>query len=313
MVGLDHDDCLATYATSRDLAERIEDFEDQDIWRAECPPPTVAVAAPQPKDDRPCNLCNRASRQDDMVLCDHCDACYHRDCASKSRGTKLHDGPWFCATCKGSLTLQGYPDITQDWPLIDHLWTGWLPQDPVEADRLQRLAVHYRAHGEELQVKLPKTATEPERWVDVPPLITRPRLMMDTHDSLGHCGRDKLLATLKTYFWWPGMHSDVAECLRRCPVCQKDRPPRPRQEPVRWIDKGTVPFAGWSLDAAGPFPPDEDGNRYLLVAVDPFSKWVEAVPTPSLHSWRAADFLYQRIITHWGKPRYIRTDNGSEF
>ena len=82
---------------------------------------------------------------------------------------------------------------------------------------------------------------------------------------------------------------------------------------MKWIDKGTLPFAGWSIDAAGPFPLDEEGNRYLLVAVDPFSKWVEAVPTPSLHSWRAADFLYQRIITHWGKPRYIRTDNGSEF
>ncbi len=51
----------------------------------------------------------------------------------------------------------------------------------------------------------------------------------------------------------------------------------------------------------------------MLVAIDPFSKWVEATPTPSLHSWRAADFLYQRIVTTWGKPRYIRTDNGSEF
>lgn len=84
-------------------------------------------------------------------------------------------------------------------------------------------------------------------------------------------------------------------------------------EVLRWIDKGSAPFAGWSIDAAGPFAADEDGNRYLLVAIDPFSKWVEAVPTPSLNSWRAADFLYQRIITCWGKPRYIRTDNGSEF
>ena len=84
-------------------------------------------------------------------------------------------------------------------------------------------------------------------------------------------------------------------------------------EELRWIDKGAAPFAGWSIDAAGPFPADDDGNRYLLVAVDPFSKWVEATPVPSLHSWRAADFLYQRIVTHWGKPRYIRTDNGAEF
>jgi hypothetical protein len=41
----------------------------------------------------------------------------------------------------------------------------------------------------------PSTSTEdshPEKWVDVPPLVIRLRLMMDTHDSLGYCERDKL-------------------------------------------------------------------------------------------------------------------------
>ena len=37
------------------------------------------------------------------------------------------------------------------------------------------------------------------------------------------------------------------------------------------------------------------------------------MPVPSLLSWIAADFVHQRIITFWGKPRFIRTDNGSEF
>ena len=88
---------------------------------------------------------------------------------------------------------------------------------------------------------------------------------------------------------------------------------RPPVEELRWIDKGNAPFIGWSIDAAGPFPADEAGNRYLLVAIDPFSKWVEAAPVPSLHSWRAAEFLYWDIVARWGKPRYVRTDNGKEF
>ena len=78
-----------------------------------------------------------------MVLCDRCNGCYHRDCAKGTAGTKLHGGPWFCAECKGYLTLQGAEDITQDWPLLDHLWTGWLPQDPDEADRIEALVWHY--------------------------------------------------------------------------------------------------------------------------------------------------------------------------
>ena len=62
----------------------------------------------------------------------------------------------------------------------------------------------------------------------------------------------------------------------------------------------------------GPFPKDRDSNCFLLVAVDPFSKWVEACAVPLLHSWRAAEFL-EDIMHRWGKPRYQRMDHGSEF
>lgn len=109
------------------------------------------------------------------------------------------------------------------------------------------------------------------------------------------------------------MHTDVASLLKSCPTCLKDRPSPPPEEPPRAISKGRLPFQGWSIDAAGPMPADEDGNTHLLVAIDPFSKWIEALPVPSLHSWRAADFLHQQIICRWGKPLFVQTDNGAEF
>jgi hypothetical protein len=179
----------------------------------------VMTASGQAMDDRPCKYCNDAQHQQDMILCDRCNDCYHKDCARSSGGSQVHDGPWFCMLCRGHLTIYGAADITQDWPFIDHLWTGWLPADPEESQRIQGLASHYRAHGNQMQVQVPATKTEDERWVEVPPLITRPRLLMDTHDSLGHCGRDKLYAAICMNFWWPGVHQDVAECVRTCPVC----------------------------------------------------------------------------------------------
>ena len=81
---------------------------------------------------------------------------------------------------------------------------------------------------------------------------------------------------------------------------------------MRWIDKGLVPLAGWSIDAASLFPADGDGHCFLLVAINPFSKWVEACPVPSLSSWWAAEFLFD-IIMWWSKPRYVHMDNGSDF
>ena len=47
--------------------------------------------------------------------------------------------------------------------------------------------------------------------------------------------------------------------------------------------------------------------------MDPFSKWVEIHTVPSLHSWRAAKFLYDDLVACWGKPHYIWTNNGTEF
>ena len=66
------------------------------------------------------------------------------------------------------------------------------------------------------------------------------------------------------------------------------------------------------MDSAGPFREDEEGNRFLLAAIDPFSKWVEVLPVQTLHSWRTAEFLYD-ICCRWGKPKGVRTDNGSEY
>ena len=79
------------------------------------------------------------------------------------------------------------------------------------------------------------------------------------------------------------------------------------------MDKGGTPFVGWSIDTTGPFPWDEDGNCYPLVAMDPFSKWVEICAVPSLHNWRAAVFLYNDPVARWGKLHYVHTDNGAEF
>ena len=112
IVGLSHDDCLATIATSEDLEDRLEDPDEAMLWNVWSPASTIMTAAGKPADDRPCKFCKEDDRQEDMILCGRCEACYHRDCASKSGGTRIHDGPWFCPTCKGALTLEGYQDIT---------------------------------------------------------------------------------------------------------------------------------------------------------------------------------------------------------
>ena len=137
--------------------------------------------------------------------------------------------------------------------------------------------------------------------------------MRDTHAGLGHCGRDKLVDALQLNYWWPGLRSTTTEVLRSCPFCQRDKLPPPTREPPWQTNSTTAPGQGWSIDLAGPFPRDEHSNIYLAVAVDVHTKWIEAAPISSKHAFRTAEWFFKEIITCWGTPYFVRTDNSTKW
>ena len=109
------------------------------------------------------------------------------------------------------------------------------------------------------------------------------------------------------------MYVYMADCILNCLVCHQDRPPALPKEKLHSMDKGGALFIRWSIYAVNPFLWDEDGNHYLLVAMDHFSKWVETHAMPLLHSRMTAKFLYNDLVARLGKPCYVQTDNGTEF
>ena len=62
----------------------------------------------------------------------------------------------------------------------------------------------------------------------------------------------------------------------------------------------------------GPFPPSV-GNRYILLAVDYVSKWVEAVACSRNDANTVVSFLQKNILSRFGTPRTIISDGGSHF
>ena len=109
------------------------------------------------------------------------------------------------------------------------------------------------------------------------------------------------------------MYLDATKCVQTNSTSQREHVrPKPKED-LHFISKGTEPLMGWVVDLAGAFPANADVNCYLFVFVDPFSKWVEVAVSSSLHSWRAVHALYSEVLACWGKPCYVRTDNGSEY
>ena len=71
-------------------------------------------------------------------------------------------------------------------------------------------------------------------------------------------------------------------------------------------------FDVWGIDFMGPFP-SSFGKKYILVAVDYVSKWVEAVALPTNDSKVVIHFLKKNIFTRFGTPRAIISDGGTHF
>ena len=72
------------------------------------------------------------------------------------------------------------------------------------------------------------------------------------------------------------------------------------------------PFAAWGMDVIGPIDPTtSNGHRFILVAIDYFTKWVEATSHKSVTKKVVDDFVKNNIICRFGIPESIITDNGT--
>ncbi|XP_049344893.1 uncharacterized protein LOC125809274 [Solanum verrucosum] len=72
------------------------------------------------------------------------------------------------------------------------------------------------------------------------------------------------------------------------------------------------PFAAWGMDVIGPIePPPSNGHRFILVAIDYFTKWVEASTYKVVTKKVVADFVCNNIVCRFGIPESIITDNAA--
>ena len=67
------------------------------------------------------------------------------------------------------------------------------------------------------------------------------------------------------------------------------------------------------MDMLGPFPPSEQGNKYILVMVDQFTKWVEIHALPDITAVQTAKCAVDQFFSRFGTPLQIHTDQGGNF
>ncbi len=135
------------------------------------------------------------------------------------------------------------------------------------------------------------------------------------HDDkvAGHLGQEKTYHRIRERFYWVGFKDDVDNWCKRCQGCvQKDKPKAANRAPMKIYNMG-APMERIALDILGPLPTSDQGNKYILCIGDYFTKWVSAVALPDQEAKTVARALIDNVITVFGLPRIIHSDQGRNF
>uniref|UniRef100_A0A2N9H7Q3 Uncharacterized protein n=1 Tax=Fagus sylvatica TaxID=28930 RepID=A0A2N9H7Q3_FAGSY len=176
----------------------------------------------------------------------------------------------------GFIEIQGRPSTEEEivnsitinttWmsPITHYLREGTLPADRTEAHKLRIRASHFR----------------------------------EVHEGIcgNHSGARSLAHKLtRAGYYWPSLLHDATQYVKTCDKCQRfANIPRVPPEEITPITS-PWPFAQWGLDIMGPFPVGTKQAKFLVVAIDYFTKWVEAEPLATISEKNVKSFVWKAM------------------
>lgn len=147
------------------------------------------------------------------------------------------------------------------------------------------------------------------------PKVKRKEILELAHDHRlsGHMGISKTVKKLKERFYWPKLSRDVIEYIKTCQNCQQTKPGNKKRFAEMKNIKVSRIMEKIGIDIVGPVEATPDGYKYLLVIVEYFSKWAEAIPIKNQEAKTVANALMNEFICRYGVPESIHTDQGRNF
>ncbi|GKV51507.1 hypothetical protein SLEP1_g58152 [Rubroshorea leprosula] len=174
-------------------------------------------------------------------------------------------------------------------PLIKYLRNGELPEDPSNARLVRRRAAHFTLINDQLYKRV----------------ASMPLLRCLTPYKAEYAMREG--------FYWPTMVEDAQSYVKKCPTCQFNADDIHMLGQMLSSLTSPWPFAQWGVDLLGPFIKGEGGCTHLIIAVDYFTKWIEAKPLSMTTERKIEEFIFNSILCRFDIPRRIIVDNGPQF
>ncbi|RDX78516.1 Pol polyprotein, partial [Mucuna pruriens] len=170
-------------------------------------------------------------------------------------------------------------------PIVEYLKEGKLLADSARSNKVRKEASKYTLIEQHLYRR--GFSSLLLKCVDVGEAAY---IIQEVHEGIcgTHIGGRALVGKIaRAGYYWLTLKDDCMDYMKRCDKCQR--------------------FAD------GPFPLAPGQLKFLMVAVDYFTKWVEAKPMATITTERVKHFIRKKIIGRFGLPAEIVSDNGTQF
>ena len=183
-------------------------------------------------------------------------------------------------------------------PIWDYIIDGRLPDNPKEAAIIRTRSARFTNHKGSLYKRgfftpiLKCIAGKDIEYV-----------LREVHEGI--CGnhiRARTLAgkVLRQGYYWPTILKDATNLVKKCKIYQE----RAKisclpLEPLTSITS-PWPFQQWGLEILGPLPLGKGQCKFIIVAVDYFTKWIEAESLATIIEQKIHNFVWQAIICRFG-------------
>lgn len=154
-----------------------------------------------------------------------------------------------------------------------------------------------------------------ERNLLVTPYQLRSQVLEFCHDNIlaGHMGIAKTKERVKRGCYWYKVNEYCEQYVRSCSVCNQNKKAQQKKKAPMKLYHAGAPMEKIHIDILGPLKTTKTGNKYILVMIDQFTKWIELEPLPIQTSDVIAKALVDRFISRFGTPNLIISDQGANF
>ena len=142
--------------------------------------------------------------------------------------------------------------------------------------------------------------------------------MSETHAGIagGHyAGKAMVHKILQAGLWWLTMHANTQDYCHSCDVFQRIGKPSKRDEIPLVPQLTSQEFDKWVVEFVGPISLARKriGSRYILTMTDYLTGWAENAHVKDCTSMMATNFLFENVVTRFGCPNILISDQGMHF